>query len=237
MNKIIVIIPTYNESKNIEKIINIINALDVKLDILVVDGNSSDKTPDIIEKLQAKMSNLNFLSQGPKMGLGNAYKKAFKWTLEKNYEKIIQMDADLSHDPKSIPELISLSDTYDLVIGSRYIEGVNVINWPMSRLLLSYFANRYVRFLTRLPINDSTSGYKCFNSKVLKAIDFSKVKSQGYSFQIEVHFLAWMKKFKIKESSIVFHDRTVGESKMSRAIIIEAIFLVPKLALKRIFRL
>ena len=237
MNKNIVIIPTYNESRNIKKIINIINGLDIDLDILVVDGQSSDETYAIVKKMQIRMTNLNTILQKSKMGLGSAYKDGFKWAIERHYEKIIQIDADLSHNPNSIPDLISVSNNYDLVIGSRYIKGVNVVNWPMSRLLLSYFANIYVKILTGLNVNDSTSGYKCINRRVIESINFNKVKSQGYSFQIEVNFLAWIKNFTIKETPIIFHDRTVGESKMSRAIIFEAMFLVPRLALKRLFRL
>tara|TARA_B100001142_G_scaffold94469_1_gene96320 strand:+ start:1921 stop:2631 length:711 start_codon:yes stop_codon:yes gene_type:complete len=235
MNKNLVIIPTYNESQNIDKIINMIDGLELGLDFLIVDDNSPDGTADIVKNLGK--DNINLIVQESKSGLGTAYKKGFQWAIDNNYEKIIQIDADLSHNPNSIPELIKDSDKYDLVIGSRYINGINVVNWPMSRLLLSYLANKYVKFFTRLKINDSTSGYKCINIRVLKEINLKKVKSQGYSFQIEINFLASVKRFKIKEVPIIFHDRTVGESKMSKRIILEAIFMVPKLALKRLFRL
>ena len=237
MNKILVIIPTYNESQNIKNIINMIEELGIGLEFLVVDDNSPDKTYDIVKNIMKDNNKVNLIIQDKKSGIGTAYKKGFKWAIDKNYDKIIQIDADLSHDPNSIPDLIKESYKNDLVIGSRYIKGVNVINWPMSRLLLSYFANKYVRFLTRLKINDSTGGYKCISTKLLKEINLDKVKSQGYSFQIEINFLASVKGFKIKEIPIIFHDRTVGESKMSKSIIIEAIFMVPKLALKRIFRI
>ena len=235
MNKNLVIIPTYNESQNIDKIIDMIDGLELGLDFLIVDDNSPDGTADIVKNLGK--DNINLIVQESKSGLGTAYKKGFQWAIDNNYEKIIQIDADLSHNPNSIPELIKDSDKYDLVIGSRYINGINVVNWPMSRLLLSYLANKYVKFFTRLKINDSTSGYKCINIRVLKEINLKKVKSQGYSFQIEINFLASVKRFKIKEVPIIFHDRTVGESKMSKRIILEAIFMVPKLALKRLFRL
>tara|TARA_Y100001970_G_scaffold117517_1_gene146123 strand:- start:345 stop:1061 length:717 start_codon:yes stop_codon:yes gene_type:complete len=237
MSKTLVIIPTYNESQNIEKIITMIEELEIGVSFLIIDDNSPDKTYDIVKNIMNYNDKVNLIVQNKKSGLGTAYKKGFKWAIDNNYDKIIQIDADLSHDPKTIPDLIQVSNQYDLVIGSRYIDGINVINWPMSRLLLSYFANRYVRFLTRLKINDSTSGYKCISTNVLKAISLDKIKSQGYSFQIEVNFLASIKGFKIKEIPIIFHDRTVGESKMSKSIIIEAIFMVPKLALKRIFRI
>ena len=235
MDKNLVIIPTYNESQNISKIITMIDGLGLGLDFLIVDDSSPDGTADIIRKLNK--DNINLIIQKSKAGLGTAYKKGFDWAIQHNYKKIIQIDADLSHDPNSIPDLIAESDKYDVVIGSRYINGINVVNWPMSRLLLSYFANKYVRLFTRLKINDSTSGYKCINIEVLKEINLKKVKSQGYSFQIEINFLASIKKFNIKEIPIIFHDRTIGESKMSKKIILEAIFMVPKLALKRLFRL
>ena len=237
MNKILVIIPTYNEALNIEKLISKITALELDLNFLIIDDSSPDGTADIVKNLINNNSNISLIIQSSKSGLGTAYKRGFKWAIEQGYDKIIQIDADLSHNPKSIPKLIEASMEYDLVIGSRYIKGINVINWPMSRLLLSYFANKYVKLLTRLRINDSTSGYKCIKTQVLKEIDLDKVQSQGYSFQIEINFLAFYKGFRLKEIPIVFHDRTVGESKMSKAIVLEAILMVPKLALKRIFRL
>ena len=237
MNKILVIIPTYNESQNIEKIITMIEDLGIGLEFLVIDDNSPDKTYDIVKNIMKTNSKINLIIQDKKSGLGTAYKKGFKWAIDNNYDKIIQIDADLSHDPKTIPDLIAESNQTNLVIGSRYVKGINVVNWPMSRLLLSYFANKYVKFFTRMPIHDATAGYKCINTKVLKSINLDKIKSQGYSFQIEVNFLASLQGFKIKEIPIIFHDRTVGESKMSKRIILEAIFMVPKLALKRFFRI
>ena len=236
MNKILVIIPTYNESQNIGNLINVIDSLDIDLDFLIIDDNSPDRTYDIVKEIMKENSRVNLIVQDKKAGLGTAYKKGFNWAIINDYDKIIQIDADMSHDPNSIPQLIKESQQNDLIIGSRYIKGVNVVNWPMSRLLLSYFANIYVKILTWMPVNDSTSGYKCISIEVLKSIDLSKVQSQGYSFQIEINFLAYVKGFKIKEIPIIFHDRTVGESKMSKSIILEAIFMVPRLALKRFFR-
>ncbi len=236
MSKILVIIPTYNESQNIGNLINVIDSLDIDLDFLIIDDNSPDRTYDIVKKIMKENSRVNLIVQDKKAGLGTAYKKGFNWAIINDYDKIIQIDADMSHDPNSIPQLIKESQQNDLIIGSRYIKGVNVVNWPMSRLLLSYFANIYVKILTWMPVNDSTSGYKCISIEVLKSIDLSKVQSQGYSFQIEINFLAYVKGFKIKEIPIIFHDRTVGESKMSKSIILEAIFMVPRLALKRFFR-
>ena len=236
MSKVLVIIPTYNESQNIGDLINVIDNLNLKLDFLVVDDNSPDKTYDIVKSIMQKNNRVNLIVQDQKAGLGTAYKKGFSWAITNNYDKVIQIDADMSHDPNSIPELIKESKKNDLIIGSRYIKGVNVVNWPMSRLLLSYFANVYVKILTWMPISDSTSGYKCISIEVLKTINLNKVQSQGYSFQIEINFLAYVRGFKIKEIPIICHDRTVGESKMSKSIILEAIFMVPRLALKRLFR-
>ena len=237
MDKSVVIIPTYNEADNIRKIINLISSLSLELDILVVDDNSPDGTSDIINDVMKENPNIFLTTQDKKRGLGTAYKMGFRWAIDNMYDKVIQIDADLSHDPNSIPELLNACVDADLVIGSRYVKGINVVNWPMSRLLLSYFANKYVRFFTRMPVNDATSGFKCIKTEVIKKINIDRILSQGYSFQIEVNFLAWMNKFKIKEVPIVFCDRTVGKSKMSKAIVREAVFMVPKLALKRIFRL
>ena len=237
MSKDLVIIPTYNESDNIKQIINLISKLDIALDILVVDDNSPDGTAEIVNNIIKNNLNIYLLNQDKKAGLGTAYKAGFKWAIEKEYDRVIQIDADLSHNPNSIPDLLEECSDFDVVIGSRYINGINVVNWPMSRLLLSYFANKYVRFFTRMPVNDATSGFKCIKTKVINDINMDNVLSQGYSFQIEMTFLAWMKNYRIKEVPIIFCDRTIGKSKMSKAIVREAIFMVPKLALKRIFKI
>ena len=236
MSKDLVIIPTYNESDNIKQIIDLISRLDIALDILVVDDNSPDGTAEIVNNIIKNNLNIYLLNQEKKAGLGTAYKAGFKWAIEKEYDRVIQIDADLSHNPNSIPDLLKECSDFDLVIGSRYINGINVVNWPMSRLLLSYFANKYVRFFTRMPVNDATSGFKCIKTKVINDINMDNVLSQGYSFQIEMTFSAWMKNYRIKEVPIIFCDRTIGKSKMSIAIVRVAIFMVRKLALKRIFK-
>ena len=235
MTSTLIIIPTYNEIKNISELINSINAIKGSFHILFVDDNSPDGTGDFIRDLSKDNDNIYLISRKEKLGLGTAYIAGFKWAINNNYEYVIQMDADLSHNPSDIPEMLKESETHDLVIGSRYLKGFNVVNWPLRRLLLSYFANLYVRILTGLPLNDSTGGFKCFNINVLKNIDLDKIFSEGYSFQIEMNYIAWINQSSIKEISIIFTDRTVGLSKMSKKIIIEAIFMVPRIMLKRIF--
>ena len=235
--KVLVISPTYNEKKNISELINRISEISHPTDILIIDDNSPDGTADIVKNIMQKNDHIYLLERESKLGLGTAYCIGFQWALERDYDLIIQIDADLSHNPVDIPRLIDETESADLIIGSRYIEGVNVINWPMHRLLLSYFANSYARLLIRFPIKDSTGGFKCFRRKVLESINLTKIRSAGYSFQIEINFLTWIKGFKISEIPIVFTDRTVGESKMNRSIVIEAIWMVPKLFMKKIFKL
>ena len=235
--KALVISPTYNEKKNILELIDRISQISHSIDILIIDDNSPDGTADIVRNIMNENDHIYLLEREKKLGLGTAYCEGFQWALERDYDLIIQIDADLSHNPDDIPRLIDEAESADLIIGSRYIEGVNVINWPMHRLLLSYFANWYARFLIRFPVKDATGGYKCFQRKVLESIDLTKIRSEGYSFQIEMNYLAWSKGFKLLEIPIVFTDRTVGESKMNRAIIIEAILMVPKLLIKKIFKL
>ena len=234
MKKVLVIIPTYNESRTIKTIVEKIFFLNREYSILVVDDSSPDGTREIVEKLQLSHSNLFILNRSKKEGLGVAYCSGFKWAIDKGYDKVVQIDADLSHNPNDIPKLLNESSKYDLVIGSRYKSGINVVNWPLSRLFLSYFANVYSRLITGLPIKDSTGGFKCYDIKVLKSIDLNKIKSSGYSFQIEMNFITWCKNFKIIEIPIIFYDRAVGESKMSKKIIFEAIYMVPFLKLKKI---
>ena len=235
--KVLVIFPTYNEKKNISELISRISHFSSTIDILIIDDNSPDGTAEIVKKIIIKNDHIYLLEREKKLGLGTAYCTGFQWALERDYDLIIQMDADLSYDPDDILRLIDETKSADLIIGSRYIEGVNVINWPMRRLLLSYFANWYARFLIRFPVKDATGGYKCFQRKVLESIDLTKIRSEGYAFQIEINFLAWIKGFKLSEIPIVFTDRTVGESKMNRAIVVEAVWMVPKLLIKKIFKL
>ncbi len=237
MNKTLVIIPTYNERNNIQKLVPEIIELYPNLDILVVDDNSPDGTSDVVREMMAEDDRVKLIVRKGKMGLGTAYVEGFKYMLSNGYELAIQMDADYSHDPKVIREFLSAIKNYDLVIGSRYISGVNVINWPMSRLLLSYFANFYTRVITGMPIKDSTGGFKCFRRKVLESIDLDSIHSNGYAFQIEMNFKAYKKNFRLIEIPIIFTDRVAGASKMSKKIVWEAIFMVWKLRIKSIFGL
>ena len=236
MNKILAITPTYNEISNIGNLIDSINSLDLDVDILVVDDSSPDGTADYIKSHLMYNNNIFLISRPGKLGLGSAYCRGFEWALNKGYSKVIQIDADLSHNPKYIPLIINESDRHDLIIGSRYINGVNVVNWPMSRLLLSYFANLYCRIILGVKIKDFTGGFKCFNKQVLERIDFQDVKSEGYSFQVEMNIKAYSKGFSIKEIPIIFNDRTSGSSKMSKKVIFEAIYMVPLLKIRKLFR-
>ena len=233
--KTLVISPTYNERKNIQFLIE--QTLDPNPDyhLLVVDDNSPDGTAGKVKELQNSYPNLHLEERPGKAGLGTAYLFGFKWALDRDYEAIVQMDADLSHDPKDVPRLVSELKDHDLIIGSRYIEGISVVNWPIRRLILSYGANIYSRLITGMPIKDCTAGFKAWRSSLLKKIELGRVRSQGYSFQIEMNFRAWRKKARIKEESIIFVDRTIGESKMSKAIMYEAIWMVWRLRIWKIF--
>lgn len=235
MNKTIIIIPTYNELTNIKKLIPQLLEFYPEMDILIVDDNSPDKTGEYVREYSKKDKRVKLLLRKSKMGLGTAYVAGFKYMLEHNYQFAIQMDADFSHDPKEIMNFCKAIEKYDLVIGSRYIKGVNVINWPMRRLLLSYFANIYTKVITGMPIKDSTSGFKCFKRKVLEAINLDLVNSNGYAFQIEMNFKAYKKNFKLHEMPITFVDRVEGNSKMSKKIVREAVFMVWKLRCRSIF--
>lgn len=236
MEKILVIIPTYNEADNIEIIISKIIDLNIpNLFILVVDDNSPDQTGRVVEKICDSDSRVSLIQRSGKLGLGTAYVEGFKFAIENSFDYIFEMDADLSHDPNEIPKFLEMVKTYDLVIGSRYITGVNVINWPLSRLLLSLGANWYTRVITGLPIRDCTSGFKCFRRDVLESLDLDNVSSDGYSFQIEVNYKAWKKNFKICEIPIIFVDRMKGNSKMSRKVMREAAWIVWKLRLLSLF--
>lgn len=231
--KSIIIIPTYDELNNIQKLVPELLELYEDLDILVVDDNSPDGTGDYIRELGTTNPRVKLIARQGKLGLGTAYVAGYRYMLENGYDIAFQMDADYSHDPREIANFKKYLDDYDLIIGSRYIQGVNVINWPMRRLLLSYFANYYTKIITGLPLKDSTGGFKCFKRKVLEAIDLDQMKSNGYSFQIEMNYKAWIKGFKLKEVSIIFMDRVAGTSKMSKQIVREAIFRVWKLRFRK----
>lgn len=227
--KALIIIPTYNEIENVEPLVKKIYDYQKEIHILFVDDNSPDGTADLIHKMRRKNGQIHILSRAAKMGLGSAYLTGFKYALDKGYDFVFEMDADFSHNPKEIPNFLKEIENNDLVLGSRYINGVNVINWPMGRLLMSYYANMYSRIATGLPVRDATGGFKCFRRQVLEQINFEKVKSNGYAFQIELTFKAWKKGFKIKEIPIVFVDRFAGDSKLSKEIMWEAVFMVWKL--------
>ncbi len=222
----LVVVPTYNERVNLPLIVPAILDQDPCVEVLIVDDNSPDGTGQLADALAAENERVHVLHRPGKQGLGKAYLAGFRWALDHGYDLILEMDADFSHDPKYIPELLRAADRADLVIGSRYLTGVNVINWPIGRLLLSYFANQYARSVTGLPLTDSTGGFKCFRRRVLEAISFDTVKSNGYSFQIEMSFRAWQKGFRLIEIPIVFTDRIEGQSKMNKRIVREAIWMV-----------
>ena len=218
--KSLVIIPTYNEKDNIRTVIERLQALPIELDILIIDDNSPDGTADIVRELQADDPHIFMINRPAKLGLGTAYITGFRWALERDYEYILEMDADLSHNPDDVPRLIQECENgYDLVIGSRYVSGVNVINWPMSRLLLSYCGNKFASILTGISVKDCTGGFKCFRRELLEKLDLDKVSSSGYSFQVEINYYAWKKGFRITEIPIVFTDRKHGVSKMSTRIL------------------
>ncbi|MBE2281073.1 MAG: polyprenol monophosphomannose synthase [Ignavibacteriaceae bacterium] len=231
----LVIIPTYNELDNIKNLIPELFSLNLPdLHILVVDDNSPDGTGDYIASIADSEPRINVLKRPAKMGLGTAYVAGFKYAIENKFDFIFEMDADFSHDPKEIPNFIKKMNEADLVIGSRYITGVNVINWPMRRLLLSYFANIYTRVITGMPVKDATGGFKCFKREVLESINLDNIKSNGYAFQIEMNFKAFRKGYKIAEIPIIFIDRQSGKSKMSKKIVREAIYRVWALRIRSI---
>ena len=235
MSDSLIIIPTYNEKENIEKIINAIFSLEKDFHILIIDDGSPDGTAKIVKRLQEKHNKNLFLEERKgKLGLGTAYIHGFKWALKKTYEYIFEMDADFSHNPKDLIRLYKADS--DLAIGSRYIKGVNIVNWPMSRLLMSFFASKYVKLITGMPVHDSTAGFKCYKRKVLETIQFDKLQFVGYAFQIEMKFKTWKYNFKITEVPVIFTDRTEGTSKMSGGIFFEAFIGVIQMKIKSYFR-
>ena len=233
----LVIIPTYKEKENIESIVSAISLLPVRFDILIIDDNSPDGTADIVKNMQASYPNLHLIERQGKLGLGTAYIAGFKWALEKDYTFIYEMDADFSHDPRDLLKLYKAcnEDGADLAIGSRYISGVNVVNWPLSRVLMSYFASIYVRIITGMKIMDTTAGFKCYRKEVLQSIKPDHIKSVGYGFQIEMKFTTWKLGYKIVEIPIIFTDRKLGASKMTGGIFNEALWGVLRMKLRSIF--
>ena len=235
VEKTLVVIPTYNEAQNIPRLLPEILRQSPALDVLVVDDNSPDGTARIVRSMRETEARIHILERQGKMGLGTAYVAGFKFALERDYEFVFEMDADFSHDPNEIPNFLAAAASADLVLGSRYTGGVRILNWPMQRLLLSYFANIYTRIMTGLRIDDATGGFKCFRRRVLASIDLDGIRSNGYAFQIEMSFKAWKKGFRISEVPIVFLDRQQGTSKMSKRIVYEAFFMLWKLRWKSLF--
>ena len=228
-DKTVIIVPTYNERENLPPLVERLMKLPVEVDLLVVDDNSPDGTGKIADEIAAKNSRVNVLHRQVKNGLGRAYIEGFKWALERSYEFIFEMDGDFSHNPDDIPEFLKAAQNADLVLGTRYRNGIRVINWPLKRLLLSMTAGKYVRFITGMPISDPTGGYKCFRRKTLQTLDLDAVHSNGYSFQIEITHKVWRQGLRVAEVPIIFLDRFQGSSKMSRRIIWEALFMVWRL--------
>lgn len=235
--KSLIIIPTYNEAENIENLLKKIFEVLPSANVLIVDDNSPDGTASLVQKFMENDHRVFIIQRPGKLGLGTAYITGFKYALERGYEAIFEMDGDFSHNPEDLRRFLEALENADLVIGSRYLTGVNVINWPLQRLFLSYFANVYTRVITGMPIRDATGGFKCFRAEALRKINLDSVKSNGYGFQIEMNFLFWAKGFRVIEIPIIFTDRRNGVSKMNKKIIFEAILLVWKLKFKKLFNL
>jgi dolichol-phosphate mannosyltransferase len=235
MKQSLIIIPTYNEADNVAKIIPEVLSQDDGFNVLIVDDNSPDGTAKLIKEMQKTILRIHLIERPSKLGLGTAYVAGFKFALSHGFDFVFEMDADFSHDPKSLMKLLTKAEEYDLVIGSRYISGVNVVNWPMRRLILSYSANLYTRIITGLPVKDATAGFKCYRRAVLESFNLDSIKSNGYSFQIETNYLAWKHGFRICEVPIVFTDRREGISKMSKHIVSEAAWMVWKLKFRGMF--
>lgn len=239
MSEALVIIPTYNEIENISNIIDAVMGLPVQFDVLIIDDSSPDGTADVVKAKMHELPGRVFLEQRTgKLGLGTAYIHGFKWALERDYEYVIEMDADFSHSPEDLPRLLAAcrDEKADVAIGSRYITGVNVVNWPMGRVLMSYYASKYVRIVTRMKVHDTTAGFVCWRRRVLQALELDTIEFKGYAFQIEMKFKAFKRGFKIVEVPIVFVNRVLGTSKMNGSIFGEAVFGVIKLRLKSLFK-
>ncbi len=234
--RILVIIPTFNEADNLLRIVPLVLNQDPRIEVLVVDDNSPDGTGDLADDLAEDLDRVHVLHRLGKQGLGRAYLEGFQWGLDRDYALFIEMDADFSHDPDALPEFIEKANEFDVVLGSRYVGGrVTVINWPMSRLLISYFGSRYARIVTGLPVRDATGGFNCWRREVLTALNLEKIESNGYTFQIELKLRAWRRGFSLTEIPIIFAERDSGESKMSKAIVFEAVWKVWKLRLLHLF--
>ena len=226
MSKTLVITPTFNEAENVERLITIVLEQGQTVEMLIVDDNSPDGTAAIVKRMMETNPRIHIIERKGKMGLGTAYVAGFKYAIEQGYDYVMEMDADFSHNPKDIPSFLKAIATYDLVVGSRYCKGISVVYWPMKRLLLSYFANVYTRIITGLPLKDATGGFKCYRREALESINLDKIKSNGYSFQIEMSFKIWRRGFRLTEIPIIFVDRDAGVSKMSRKIVYEAVYMV-----------
>ena len=230
-SRTLVIIPTYNEIENLPRMLDALEALNLGLEVLVVDDGSPDGTGKWAKEQQAKRPHLHLIGRSGKQGLGSAYVRGFRFALERGYDYVFEMDCDFSHDPSYIPEFLKTIETCDLVLGSRYVHGITVVNWPLGRLLLSYFANLYARIVTGMPVRDLTGGFKCFRVDALRKLDLDRIHSGGYSFQIEVNYKLWKRGCRVREIPIIFKDRTAGVSKMSGGIVKEALFLLLRLRL------
>ncbi len=237
MKRALVIIPTYNELENIRNIVSEVLKQDARIEVMVVDDSSPDGTGAVVKEMMQAEPRIHIIERPGKMGLGTAYVAGFKYAIAGGFDCVFEMDADFSHDPNMLPEFLRRIEEHDLVLGSRYIKGVNVINWPMKRLLLSYYANVYTRIVTGMPVRDATGGFKCFRIEVLKAINLDAVRSNGYAFQIEMSFKAYRKGFRVHEIPIIFMDRRVGVSKMSKKIVREAVTMVWRLRFQAILGL
>jgi len=237
VKRALVIIPTYNELENIRNIVSEVLKQDARIEVMVVDDSSPDGTGAVVKEMMQAEPRIHIIERPGKMGLGTAYVAGFKYAIAGSFDCVVEMDADFSHDPNMLPEFLRRIEEHDLVLGSRYIKGVNVINWPMKRLLLSYYANVYTRSVTGMPVRDATGGFKCFRIEVLKAINLDAIRSNGYAFQIEMSFKAYRKGFRVHEIPIIFMDRRVGVSKMSKKIVREAVTMVWRLRFQAILGL
>jgi len=235
-DKTLVIIPTYNEIDNIERMITTMLSMHQGISLLIIEDGSPDGTADVVKRLQKEHpDHLHMIERTGKLGLGTAYVTGFKWALERDYEYVFEMDCDFSHDPKQVPDLLEAAQTNDLVIGSRYIDGIRIINWPFRRLLLSYLASIYTRFVTGIPVQDTTGGFKCFTRKALSSLNLDNIVSTGYIFQLELNYKIWSLGMKVKEVPIIFYERRDGQSKMAGGIIFEALFAVLRLRVMKTF--